>query len=675
MPRAELKKWSLQKNRPPLMSKFILFSAALFFFILAAVSWAFIFYMRQVVSLDDYKSALTVLFIIVLISIAVIFVIFNVFIARLIGPLHKSMIDAEVANRAKSEFLAVMSHEIRTPMNSAVGFAELALAKTTEPQIRTYLEKITESTKWLLRIINDILDISKIESGRMELERIPFDPHDVILRCESIILPNVKEKGLELRIGAQPLAGKKLIGDPIKLYQAFMNLLSNAVKFTDNGGTIQLLYQVKNSGKGKTTVCFEVTDNGIGMSPEQIKKVFDPFIQADSSTTRNYGGTGLGLAITKNIIERMGGRLQVESYPGGGSAFRFEIVFDTIDEPGGGGPQGAKPDIIEKPFFNGLVLICDDNPLNRQVISEYLENVGLRTVTVENGKACVELVERRLQEGEAPFDLIFMDIFMPVMDGMEAALRISALDAQTPIVAMTANIMAGELEKYKRCGMPDCLGKPFTSQELWRTLLKYLTPVSGSRIKEDVQDWEGEGLSRKLLISFIKNNLMIYTEITDALASGDIKLAHRLAHSLKGDAGQIGKTALRKAAAAVEGQLRDAAASPVRTPLSEAEGAAPAQYVSQSAMDLLKTECSLVIEELKPLLSESCPKVSKSLNREQTLALFEKLEEMLENINPECVDLIDEIRAAAGTEELARHIEDYDFERAAAALAELKGKL
>ena len=557
---------------------------------------------------------------------------------------------AKAANVAKSNFLATMSHEIRTPMNSVLGFAELALDSNNFSQVKGYVSKIANGTKWLLNIVNDILDISKIESGKMELESTPFDLRDVLSRCQSVMLPSITDKNLILSVYAEPPANKKLVGDSLRLYQVIMNLISNAVKFTSTG-TIKLSALVKSSDEKSTTIYFEVKDTGIGMSPEQIAKIFEPFIQVDSSTTRNYGGTGLGLAITKSIVELMGGKLMVESAPNVGSTFSFEIEFETIDAPDDANGY-QKSFLMDKPRFDALILVCDDNNMNQQVMCEHLANVGIKTITANNGKIAVERVQERIQKGEKPFDLIFMDIFMPVMDGIEAAKRITALDTETPIVVVTANIMHSELEKYRKYGMSECLGKPFTSLELWFTLLKYLAPVdyeqsaSGERYFEDA-------LQKKLQISFVKNHQDTYKKISAAIAADDRKLAHRLVHSLKGNAGQMGKTGLQQAAESVEFLI---------------QGGTP---ISENGLSLFKTELESVLEELEPLLDEPCEAI-QPMDAEQTLALFEKLEPMLANINPECVNLLDDIRAVPGTEELARQIEDYDFESAAQTLAELK---
>ncbi|MCL2815970.1 MAG: ATP-binding protein, partial [Oscillospiraceae bacterium] len=477
--------------------------------------------------------------------------------------------------------------------------------------------------------------------------------HSIFMRCQSVIHPTIVEKGLDLRVYAEPPIGKRLLGDPVRLYQALMNLLSNAVKFT-NSGTVKMSSTITKSDDSKTTVYFEIKDSGIGMTAEQTDKIFDPFVQADSSTTRNYGGTGLGLPITKKIVELMGGTLTVESILDSGSTFSFELAFETI-EASGDMPEYTDISVIEKPHFDGLVLICEDNPMNQRVISEHLERVGLRSVIAENGKIGVDMVQERIQKGEPPFEMIFMDIFMPVMDGIEAAEKIAALGTGTPVVAMTANVMTSELENYKKCGMNDCVGKPFTTQELWRCLLKYLTPVSVSVESEAEQAQEYDELQQMLRVRFVKDNQNKYAEIAQAIAAGDITLAHRLAHTLKGNAGQIKMSALQNAAAEIEAMLKD--------------GTIP----EKEKMDNLENEISAVLNELKPLLDNSADKEkTENMRAEQIRALFERLEPMLENYNSECVNLLDEIRAIPKAEELANQIEDYDFESAAGTLAELK---
>ena len=565
---------------------------------------------------------------------------------------------AIAANRVKSEFLAIMSHEIRTPMNSIMGFAELALDNDELPKkAKDYLEKITENTKWLLRIINDILDISKIEAGKLEIESIPFDLREVVSRCQSVILAEAQEKGLDLTVYAELPMNKMLIGDPVRLYQILLNLLSNAVKFTKDG-VIKLSALVLEENPEKVTMTFAVKDTGIGLTPEQINIILEPFIQADSSITRKYGGTGLGLTITRNIIKAMGGELQIESQLGVGSTFGFNLTFETslgADEA----TKRLKTVILEKPHFDGLVLVCDDNYMNRHVMNDHLSNVGLRTINAENGQIAVDMVLERKEKGEPPFDLILMDVFMPVMDGIEAAVKITKLGTGTPIIAVTANMMASEVEKYRKYGMPDCLGKPFTSQELWHILLKYLIPVHSSVIDMDEHDMKIVELQNTLRLNFNHDNQNRIIEMKEALSSGDIKRAHRLVHTLKSNAGLIGKKELQNMAGEVESIL---------TPWIDSTETPPS---FEEPISRLEAELAAVVEELKPLQNEN-EEPLPILDKEQTEKLFTELEVMLKRKNPTCVNLLSQIRRIPGTGELADLVENYKFKPALETLEILK---
>jgi signal transduction histidine kinase/CheY-like chemotaxis protein len=565
---------------------------------------------------------------------------------------------AEVANVAKSVFLANMSHEIRTPMNSIIGFTELAMDDTISPHTKDYLDQIIENADWLLRIISDILDISKVESGKMELEHIPFDLHEMIAHCQTAIMPKAMEKGTQLYFYAEPSIGRKLLGDPTRLRQIIVNLLSNAIKFT-NIGTVKLSSAIAGSTENTITVNFEVRDSGIGMTPEQMERIFEPFVQADSTTTRKYGGTGLGLSITKNLIELMGGKLNVESTVGVGSKFSFSLSFDTVDisvETNDHKIAGATR--LEKPVFEGEILVCEDNTMNQRVIREYLAKVGLKTVIAENGKEGVERVSFRKERGEKPFDLIFMDIHMPVMDGLEAASRINKLQTGTPIVAMTADIMSNDKELSRQNGMPDHMGKPFTSQELWRCLLKYLKPAGKAENKKENQLDDDMELQKVLQLLFAKNNQKKFSEIAGALEAGDIKLAHRLAHTLKSNAGQIGKKQLQLAATNVEQALKNGE-----------------NLVTKEQLQTLETELNSVMEELMPLLngeSTATPQSSIMVPGQEVRRLIVKLEPLLKSGNPDCLDLVSDLRAIPGCEWLAQQIEDFDFETALSTLVEIK---
>ena len=566
---------------------------------------------------------------------------------------------AEAASFAKSAFLANMSHEIRTPMNSIVGFSELAMDGEASPKTRDYLAKILENADGLLQIINDILDISKVESGKMELENIPFEIHELFANCRTLVMPKAVEKGINLHFYAEPSVGRRPLGDPTRLRQVLVNLLSNAVKFT-NTGIVKLFSKIIAKDEKKITMHFEVKDSGIGMTPRQIETIFEPFTQAETGTTRKYGGTGLGLAITRNIVELMGGIISVESTPGVGSKFSFDLTFDTIDIADN---ELCEQKIVfnefEKPSFTGEVLLCEDNTMNQQVICEHLARVGLATVVADNGKVGVEMVQGRKERGDKQFDLIFMDVHMPVMDGLEAAEKILKLNTGIPMVAMTANIMTGDREVYRMNGMNDCVGKPFSSQELWRCLMKYFTPVNNEFNQKSAQLETDVEFQKSLQKLFVKDNQHKYDSIVKALKARDYKLAHRLAHSLKSNAGQLGKDSLQQAAADIEQGLKDGK-----------------NQITDKQLAALEAELNAVLAELAPFASEiSLPETenqAESIDEKAMQEMITTLESMLKMGNPECSGMIGNLRHIPGSDDLVQKIEEFDFEQALIMLSELK---
>ncbi|MCL2174692.1 MAG: ATP-binding protein [Treponema sp.] len=584
--------------------------------------------------------------------------------------LEEALKTAKAASVSKSVFLANMSHEIRTPMNSIVGFSELALDCEASPKTRDYLKKILTNATWLLQIVNDILDISKIESGKMELECIPFDLHELFSSCRSLVLPKAVEKGIILHFYAEPSIGRRPLGDPTRLRQVFVNLLTNAIKFA-NSGMVKLLSDIINMDDDTITIHFEIKDSGIGMSNEQIERIFDPFTQGETGTTRKYGGTGLGLAITRNIVEKMGGKLSVESALGIGSKFSFDITFKTINITEEEKFE-RKPFIdIEKPTFEGEVLVCEDNAMNQMVICEHLSRVGIKSVVAENGKICVDLIKERMDNGEKQVDLIFMDIHMPVMDGIDASQKIIEFNLGIPIVAMTANVMSDDLEIYKQSGMRECLSKPFTSQELWRCLLKYFSPLGfegekAEKISQETYDIEFIVSLQQL---FIKYNKKKYDEIVAALEAKDVKLAHRLAHSLKANAGQIGLSNLQRVASDIENFLRDSG------------------YASPQQLTVLKTELNTSIAELTKKLalyhsiesemaSSAVEEAGEQPNKQEILELIIALETMLRLGNAGSLELVGSLRRIPVDEELknqlVQQILDFEFESAMITLAKIK---
>jgi len=491
------------------------------------------------------------------------------------------------SSKAKSAFYINISNEIMTILNSNIGFLVTALDGNTSQRTSDSLSSIRINTERLMQVVNDIMDISKIESGEMSLKKNPFDMHELFAGCRTLVMPRAVEKGLLLHFYAEPSVGKKPVGDIARLRQVFVNLLFNAVKYT-NSGMVKLVSDILSIDDKSITIHFEVKDSGVGMTQEQIANIFKPFSQVEKSYKN--GSTGLSLPITKSIIEMMGGTLSVDSTPGIGSRFSFDLTFDTIDVSIDEILQErVSYRDIEKPLFDGDILICEDNFMKQEVIREHLASVGLKTEVAENGLIGIEMIKNRLNRGEKLYDLIFMDMHMPVMDGLEAAVEIVKMGIKIPIVALTANIMIDDLDMYKTHGIIDCVSKPFTSQELWRCLLKHLTPINKSESHRDFAAQESDTeIQESLEKYFVKTNINKYDEICKCMEAGDIKQAHRLVYTLKGNAGQVGKNRLQSAAAAVEHQLADGTNS-----------------VTPDQMAALKNELESALTEFQSLIDKN----------------------------------------------------------------------
>jgi PAS domain S-box-containing protein len=574
---------------------------------------------------------------------------------------HKEMEEKALeASRSKSAFLANMSHEIRTPMNSIIGFSELALDDKLPLRTKDYLIKITQNSEWLLQIINDILDISKIESGKFELENIPFDLCELFKSCRTLVLPKAEEKGLVMHFYAEPSVGKKICGDPTRLRQILVNLLTNAVKFT-NSGMVKALAVITKATKDKAVMRFEIKDSGIGMTTEQIETICDPFTQADSSVTRKFGGTGLGLAISKNFVELMGGTLNIESTVGLGSKFNFELEFDLIDdEKANLMPKQTVFDESEKPSFSGEVLVCEDNALNQQVIREHLLRVGLTVVVANNGKEGIDIIKDRL---DRPFDIIFMDMHMPVMDGLEASTRIIEMGIKTPIVALTANVMSDALLLYESSGISDTVGKPFTAKELWKCLIKYFINHNHNLISEPQQSRppeksEGPQIEEIQRI-FVRDNQNTFENIEKALKSDDIKTAYRLVHSLKSNAGFIKEKRLQEVTAKLEALITQEL---------------PQGDLINGYMEFVKSELDTILKKLEHLQPKPAPAEIDPADKERVLELFSKLEPLLKNKHTDSLNYVDELRGISGLNELVDLVEHCRFNQASDVLEKVKGE-
>ncbi len=384
---------------------------------------------------------------------------------------------AQRASQAKSEFLANMSHEIRTPMNAIIGMTAIAKASHEIERKDYAIEKIEVASVHLLGIINDILDMSKIEANKMELSPVVFDFEAMIQKTVGIMMFKTDEKRQTLTVNIAPQLPRFLLCDDQRLAQVITNLLSNAVKFTPEHGKIGLRVDLLREENGMFEILVKVSDTGIGINEEQKARLFTSFAQAKNDTTRNYGGTGLGLAISKSIVEMMGGEITVESKPQEGSVFSFKVWAKKPETEAVclvGGRQQSQTN--ENGSFEGFtILLAEDVEINREIVLTLLEPTGLGIDCAENGKEALRL----FIDKPGHYDMIFMDVQMPEMDGYEATRRIRALGGaeamNIPIVAMTANVFSEDIEKCKLAGMNDHLGKPLDIDAVMEKLHRYLT--------------------------------------------------------------------------------------------------------------------------------------------------------------------------------------------------------
>ncbi|MCL2197012.1 MAG: ATP-binding protein [Treponema sp.] len=389
------------------------------------------------------------------------------------AELIKAKEKAEFASRAKGEFLSNMSHEMRTPMNAIIGMTAIA-KKAAEEERRLYaLGKVEESSTHLLGIINDILDMSKIEANKLELSEVQFELRGLLQKAVSFVRLRMEEKKLNFSMNADDNIPLFYIGDDQRLTQVLVNLLSNAAKFTPEGGNISVGVFLVEKGERSCNLRFEVADSGIGISPEQQQKIFHVFEQAESGTTRKYGGTGLGLAISKRIVELMGGDIIIQSELGKGSTFIFNVILKMNVEHSQLYKNTESHDNADKnkpgEFSGKKLLIAEDIEINREIIISLLDGSGLIIDIAENGK---EALDKASVKGA--YDIIFMDMQMPEMDGLEATRQIRVLDGKIPIIAMTANVFKEDIENCLAAGMNDHIGKPIDIDTVFDKLRKYI---------------------------------------------------------------------------------------------------------------------------------------------------------------------------------------------------------
>jgi len=443
--------------------------------------------------------------------------------------IEKLRVEAEEANRAKSEFLARMSHEIRTPLNVVIGMGDLLERTTLDRSQQQYVRVFQKAGNTLLTLINDILDLARVESGRIALEEIDFDLNALLEAAVEIMSVRAEEKGLELSYEIEPGTPRHVRGDPNRLRQVLINLISNAIKFTAQG-SVRVTAGLAGS---ESKLRFSVADTGIGIAADKLEVIFDSFTQADASTTRRYGGTGLGLAICKRLVELLGGRIWVESAPGTGATFHFTMKFS----PAANAVEEAQAPVEMEPRATGTasslrILVVDDSEENRYLVAEYLKDLRCDIEYAVNGEEAVQ----KFVAGR--FDLVLMDLQMPVMDGYEATRRIRQWEQKrqqspTPVIALTASAMDAELQHSLDVGCTAYVRKPVRLSTLVDTVNRYAGSARKIVVRPDVR-------LRHLIPSYLASRRRDAEAILQALRESDFEKIREIGHKMSGTGGAFG---------------------------------------------------------------------------------------------------------------------------------------
>ena len=473
---------------------------------------------------------------------------------------------AEESSKAKEAFLANMSHEIRTPLNAIIGMIRELSKERLSPKQEVYVENTSIASQHLLSVLNNILDISKIEAGELQLDLHHFDLQKILNDVKSIMLAKCTEKGLYLKINHTENKNVFIIGDSSRFRQILLNLIGNAVKFTDNGG-ITVDYDVQDMHEGFQALYLSVTDTGVGMDESYLKNIFNKFSQEDTSTSRKYGGSGLGMSITKELIQLMNGSIELKSKKNHGTSVHMKFLF-PIGDP----LKLLKEDlpIITDDHILLEILLVEDNEFNRLVACNTLSYFNCNVTEAVNGLEAVNI----LKTGKN-FDIILMDLQMPIMDGFESASIIrNELKIDTPIIALTANAFKSELEQCINIGMNDCVTKPFEEEKLISSIYK-LTKVSAKSVNKNlevIQDYEQklynlnqlQSMSRndntyckKMISIFIEQSTISISQIQDAYDIKDLNTVYHVAHRIKPSIGLMGIDVLRETIRYIEKNAKE----------------------------------------------------------------------------------------------------------------------